>query len=1045
MVNFNKDNTDNTIDSSSRVSPQKVDPSVSESPIQRTQQPIGKEIFRQQPDPIVKEPIGIDHKVNDKGTEKTLLQEKIELIAHEFLFSDKKENSKDFSIEHLQNQYEIILSYFELTQTADPILFHCTESLAQQYIEKGDFSKAMNIRMRAAQVHSPSHPFTEWNTLLKKAPKTQFGIIATGLDSTLLKNHCLIVQDRGHLHLEGELMHGARDQLDKTLKEITTNPDLFCSYLPKGFCQKVTATETNDLYYKCVIDNDKWDSKIAKDPSQGYKFGKAKEIHFEGVGKVIFGDSKEIYNNYKRIQIELDPDARPEAAEKIKVMLSALGLGGISTNSRPMDDKKIQILTLFRALYPSQAYPLERDPNILNLPITKLQEEIEKAVPEMKEVFPKYLDPLNNLMYKQEVYPGQEVWCVRVADEARKNGAIGIFQGLTGPEDNIFESIDLIMDDGALSTQDRLKNGIIKLGASPKKDLKKGGGKNFCGRIMVEALLGYPSDDFALSSGICILWDINLVDRAYAYEKDLYGTKDKDVYGKRKNIPETVLSLNQTDKSKPIKTFEIFDEHGKKIKREVNYETRIFKSVTNPGDEKKVEFIQGANNEVCVPNRVGPEHMRGILVRTQKQKIELIKKLEKSKKIVTENGNKFVIIKNRKIPVEKFIHVGSTFPRYAWLDPDQQDKAIIQMAQQSALEQQSTQLIKDGTIHSHSTEVLDGLREFFKTKSVKELEKYYRRINYFLLDYDETSKKIKSFATKCSKRFDEQRLNLSGQDSLNRELLVSKKLTSFLSDPEVILGIFAAEASAEKGDTAGKDKILIFKDRLVSQMIYHGLKAHHPVLLESLPLNNATIANLSNDHLKEYQERKNIQETFVPVLKAIDKAYEEVYGHPPILNDKPHPLDEPYDIKQWGKYKKVCDQIVDHIKDKDETSLFKLESNYTPDQLKKQVKKGFNRLFKLMKIDPTKLSLDEVVDKILSSHEILDQGVSHILYDRLHLLVALRSQDLKVSLKDGEVAIGDIFLRAFEKLGSEGANVNNAIAAEQFYIRMMMIAEKLNL
>jgi len=512
-------------------------------------------------------------------------------------------------------------------------LFVAAETIAQSYIAQpyvaNSFEKAMKIRMNVAEkIAEPGPPLNTLTKTLKNAhPK--LGSKLSPIDTWLFKNHSLSVQQRKsedgttRLHLDGKLNYPAHARLKKTAKWIIDNSKEFHKLLPKNFCTGVTVSYNHSNTYEMKkafpIENTSPKSYEERFSAYGgYTLynNESNTIHFEGVGDVRIWDvntsSPGTLSLTNKISIDLDPKIpEKEATAKLQIIFAALGMGSVSSSSRPVDEERIKIMQLFRAYFPKQAYAFSREVNNYETSIDKLKENICNSVPEMKHIFTRDLPN----MYQQEVYPGQFVWAVKgLADQVKAKGGWGLMAGVGGCGGTNWNTIASILKFGGLSTQDRFEMGMITPGASPTEDFVKGGAGAVFTRLITNKTSKYPNDYF-FHGNIQILYDLKLVERGgYAYNDDEYGSKEEHLYKNRGNILDLTENIS-------------------------------------------------IRNEVCINNRVPPEFIKGLLVQSHQDKKDLIASLEANGVIEKSfvGGTRYI----HGIPVDDFIHVGE-FKKEYW-------------------------------------------------------------------------------------------------------------------------------------------------------------------------------------------------------------------------------------------------------------------------------------------------------------------------------------------------------------------------------------------
>jgi hypothetical protein len=292
-------------------------------------------------------------------------------------------------------------------------------------------------------------------------------------------------------------------------------------------------------------------------------------------------------------------------------------------------------------------------------------------------------------------------------------------------------------------------------------------------------------------------------------------------------------------------------------------------------------------------------------------------------------------------------------------------------------------------------------------------------------------------------------VRFSGQDSLNRELLTGK-WNSALRDKKMLLALFALEEIKNRNPGAETNKLIEFtvnsgeeRERTILGCLYKGLKDHHPFLLEKLPNNLEPKAlpppTSKINFLKEYVRRSHIEKTFLPIIQTIGEVYRDLFDREPSLKvEKPRLFN--YESFDFSKALKNILEIIDNKSDAELMPL--VATQYTPEDLKSQAYQGFLQLMQGEKLNPAEMAKDQIIQAITSSFLLLDPMVSHLFYDRLHLLAALKS-DAVIQTKEGGISMRDLMKGIILSFQQEGVTEKNAIAAEQFYLRMTFLYEKL--
>lgn len=521
---------------------------------------------------------------------------------------------------------------------ADPeektTLLTLTERVAQEHVDKNDFESAIKFRIEMAQLIKASPPFGEI-PLKVKSEHPAFGFRIHPIDTSLFKNHSMAVQSQKfengetRLHLEAKLTHPSRAALQKSVDFVTGSPDKLLSALPRGFCQGVTVASEQETFFgrKPSSKGEKYKGDFSTNiKKEGYQLNDALNtvINFKGIGQIKIGSSPDQRTVYNRISVDLEPHiTADEAVSKLNIMFAALGLGAVAASSRPEDQERIKIMQLFRAFYPKEAYSFEQDQSSYTDSIEVLKDRIGQKVPKMKDKFKHYLEDHPDMMYLQEVYPGQAIWAIKgLADEVKKAGGMGLMAGIGGSDfDDAASRLVSIFNSGALSTLDRHQHGIIALGASAAEDYASGGAESVFVRLITSNMTSDPND-YTLHGEFQILYDLTLLERGgYCHRRDAYGTKDPEQYQDRPSIIELTQDI-----------------------------------------QKALSPYSNVNNEVGIRNRIPPKRMKGLLARNQADKDKLVKIL-RNNGLITVNDKKEECVND--VPIDQFIHIGH-FKKEYW-------------------------------------------------------------------------------------------------------------------------------------------------------------------------------------------------------------------------------------------------------------------------------------------------------------------------------------------------------------------------------------------
>lgn len=500
--------------------------------------------------------------------------------------------------------------------------FHVAEVLSKQFLSKGKNKEAFQVRIEAARAVPPE---TEFANLGITPPKgdPHLGYRLQPLGTSSIKNQTIKVQKREYnngkkcIRIEARLQDFARKDLEKTLDALKAEPELLSGVLPSdwiGVCVDDPFSSNKIVYHGREKANDTWGKKFTEGAPFTLSTEKNREIEFFGIGKVFVGANPACHTEYKHLTIELDPNiSEQEAGEKLHIIFAALGLGSISSHSRPEDIERIKVMQLFRQFFPIQSNH-DQFKNFEGS-LENLKGKITKAQPNMKDKFHHYLEQFPQKMYREEVSSGQFVWCIDGLAQEAKNLGAKILMSTTSQANSLASLLKM----GALSSQERMSAGITFPGLSTDSDFKTGGAESIFTTLITEKTMNQISiSNFTYKGTIKIFYDLKLVERVgYTYSSDCFGAKDHRYIDPhhRHNIQGLVKKLNNLSD---------------------NY------SLTS--------------NEVCIHGCISPEHIKGILVNTIHEKKSIVDNLIKEN--VIENGC------INHIPIDNFIKVANFAGKY---------------------------------------------------------------------------------------------------------------------------------------------------------------------------------------------------------------------------------------------------------------------------------------------------------------------------------------------------------------------------------------------
>ncbi|MCH9609204.1 MAG: hypothetical protein S4CHLAM45_04270 [Chlamydiales bacterium] len=492
-------------------------------------------------------------------------------------------------------------------------LYTMCEEAANKYFAKNDIHSAFRVRMLIAKQLGLTLPLKDISKLDNHH--------LDSLDTSVLKNGSMHVKKmtidgKPYTRLMFKVNPHERKRLKTTIAKLKkeSNRRGVERLLPKFTFLQVR--NESDGYYP-VQPNNTFKSK------NFYRVGAGTNLQFDDMGIIRIGDDPDVYTHYNRVQIFIPADST-DMEKKVHTMLSVVGLGGVLFAQRQMDDERMKIFHLLRYFHPRKARTFETDPHYFSISPYHLQRDIIAKIPSMKEVFMTHLVDQPELMYKQEIYPGKEVWAIKGgADSIRKVGGIGIMSGVgsRGLKINAFKTIAKILEHGSMSSQDRFENGWIAHGISSKADLEAGGGDHVYTRLVTRNDIDQRSiDSYYFSGHVQVLYDLKLLERGgFAFRSDQYGSKKIASYRRRLNF----VSL-----------------------------------------ARKLMLHGSSSNEFMIKNRIPPKYIKGLVVPTETDKAELLSALRKAGRIERKGEQEF--IKNIDVLASDFIHVGTRFQTKMW-------------------------------------------------------------------------------------------------------------------------------------------------------------------------------------------------------------------------------------------------------------------------------------------------------------------------------------------------------------------------------------------
>ena len=447
------------------------------------------------------------------------------------------------------------------------------------------------------------------------------------------------------------LSHPARTSLDETIRMAEQNPGLLRIEYPP--VEQPYVIPSYDL---------KTDTYSVSD---GVEMGTCKELVFPNLGRVRIPSSPDFISLYNRIEIEIDEhvvaQSPDRALQTVHILLSRLGLGTVLLPSENEDKEKEKILLLSHTFFPSLAYGLERNEEVLSLSPSDIRKKIEELEPEAEAIFTKYLDLHPELLVERQMYSGRKSFYIAdMGQLVRQNHGCGFLFGTQSfacrslPwNDSIEEAksqfrtiakryVQKLVTGVAMESnrEDILLRGLVTHGSSPEADARVGGMDSVFTRMICDQAAdrscNFLDNEISYNQdGLRVLLDSDIAgfESTYAHTDDLLGTRaDGGPYTQRLALPSFATSIEETFK---IKEFNVI------------------------------------HNETMVRDCIGTEFVRGIVVPRAEMRAILIEEMELAGLIQEQEISgkliKCVVLPGgRAHPVEKFLYIGNSVKKEMW-------------------------------------------------------------------------------------------------------------------------------------------------------------------------------------------------------------------------------------------------------------------------------------------------------------------------------------------------------------------------------------------
>lgn len=397
------------------------------------------------------------------------------------------------------------------------------------------------------------------------------------------------------IELDFKVNHLFRTQIQQTIDEMNTlNPSEIQEIL------RISHSHASDIR----ITNGSF-------PVGNKLIGSSTEIHLEGLGKITLGASALYPNLHDRVIVQLDEGKSLYAWHET---LAFLDLNTALCTSTQEDLARLKIGQLFRTVHPREAMQLERSAPFFDLPIDQLKEQIVHQAPDMKEIFERDLDR----MEQREILPGRVRYAIPgLSEQSRQLGARSLTGTITGAytQDTLFNRVGSMLKMGMLSSETRYSNRIQAHGLSPSADFYTGGADSvYTQMIMAEQCdRQIPFDRFYYDSPVRLLISLDALETGtYQYYGDSFGTRRPEWgYSDRPSITEFITNYAQE---------------------------------------------ADGGHEICFKERIPPEYIQGIVVKNSQTRDNLLNYL-RQKQIVQTDSRGIETILNR--PADQFIRVST--------------------------------------------------------------------------------------------------------------------------------------------------------------------------------------------------------------------------------------------------------------------------------------------------------------------------------------------------------------------------------------------------
>lgn len=950
--------------------------------------------------------------------------------------------------------------------------------------------KIISLRLELAKHNliCSSNPLFRWNELLNE-PFTleggngliNFGTPFQFMGSANLKGGCFHIKRKTYnncniLEVTFKLLYWAAEHVRENIKLLNVKV-MQDEVIAQGFCRSISIKEVDYSYFP--------------DPSRSqttFTAGKALKIDFEGLGIVEIGNTPEWGSMINFIRILLPEHACQQDLQKI---FACIGLADAVTMATDQDIKRIITNKMIHFYTPFIAATQDDKPEYHEIPLksllAKLNDKQRKVINLNSRIYYSTFPICGDIGFKVN----------RLSDRAEILGGRGFFACCAGPVQQVAQRMGSLFKAGLLSTQTRFNLGWTNTsGISPDADFQENSADGAFLRLLTTDALSKNLLSSKVKGPIQFFVRLEAIKMMpYFYMYDNYGSRLRGRnYQKRpdyiKFISEQNTRWNPNNevifKRVPAKYLcaITYQDERKRIVNEIEklVHGHLFSHCNSMEEKaKKVSELYFSKNKQLILDALKSPRFDSI-------KETFVDNQEGYEKFELTLANHW-LLDPKPIIIESLAKAGVDHTKLLIQEQDNITQEILntcytpllKKVKRLALKPHLT--LKEQNLRDDYHILIETIKQHLHTLSDNILSSYLTKASI---------KQINQLNKACQKYISS--LDYNGQDSLNRELL-TQPWNHALYDSNVIVALFALEELylrqkeeiertriqdyKDARSTGTKEhiidemqkhrqrchtnfpllfyKVLKNKDqyleRTLTDCLYFGLKDQHPVILLKLPTNKyygEVVSYSSNHHniryLREYL-RQSKGSSVTRVFHAIEMAYEFLLHHKPLPCTPTSSLfNQPYDSALWKtRYADLLNKIIEKIDATEEEALLKLIANqYTNKQLKEQCFHGFNTMMQNANVKPENIHVNEIIKTITYGDYLLDQKISHFFCDRIHLTAALKSSSsYPIKYRGGFLSLRTLMLKIMKSF-QRGVNEDNAIAAEQFYLRIIQIYERLS-